>query len=76
MREDTAKALEKRLRALARQSGSPLSEDAIRTVAETLAGALAALRQTAQALDAVDEAPAMRPVLADEPRAAPASTRV
>jgi hypothetical protein len=75
MSEDTAEALEERLLSLARESDSPLSREAIRALAETLAGALAALRQTAQALDAVNEAPAMRPALADEPRAASAPAR-
>jgi hypothetical protein len=75
MSEDAAEALEERLLSLARESDSPLSREAIRALAETLAGALAALRQTAQALGAVDEAPAMRPALADEPRAASAPAR-
>ena len=75
MSEDTAEALEERLLSLACESDSPLSREAIRALAETLAGALAALRQTAQALDAVNEAPAMRPALADEPRAASAPAR-
>jgi hypothetical protein len=75
MSEDAIKTLEERLKALARESGSPLSGEAIRALAETLAGALAALRQTAEALDAINEAPAMRPVLADEPRAASAPAR-
>ncbi|MFO0997821.1 MAG: hypothetical protein U1F33_14170 [Alphaproteobacteria bacterium] len=66
--KETAKALEKRLAALARDAGNPLPAETIRALAETLAGTLAALRETAETLGAMDEAPAMRPALADDTR--------
>lgn len=72
---ETAKALEERLGVLARESGSPLAAEAIRALSETFAASLAALRQTAETLGAVEEAPAMRPVLADDSRSPPAPPR-
>jgi hypothetical protein len=66
MNEDAVGALEGRLMALARESGSPLPKDAIRALAVTVAGALTSLRETVEALDVLNEAPAMRPVLGDD----------
>ena len=75
MSGETAEVLEERLRALADEAGNPLSAEAIRALAETLAGALSALGEAERALDASEEPPAMRPVLADEPGTASASAR-
>ena len=69
-------SLERQIRALADSQGTALSDDSLRAVAGTLAGALDALHEAVDELDCSRTPPGMRPALYDEVDSAAAVDRL